>query len=174
LRREGKSVQAGFGSKPIEFEGFKIRIVKGFPDTQVFNGVAVSHPVGNDGSRVIAFKLGYIGQRDVIIPLARREYPISNAQYPISKCCACLASALTSGINEGNWPVRREEPSHCTYPRRSPHLDIGHWALDIGYSFLLLIKYFVFDTTLLDILVSDLQGFQKPYRSETKMSSSVI
>jgi hypothetical protein len=67
LRREGKSVQTGFGSKPLEFEGFKIRIVKGFPDAQVFNGVAVSHPVGNDGSRVIAFKLGYIGQRDVII-----------------------------------------------------------------------------------------------------------
>ena len=82
----------------------------------------------------------------------RGKYPISNAQYPISKWCACLASALTSGINEGNWPVRREEPSHCTHPRRPPHLDIGHWALDIGYSFLLLVKYFVFDTYFIGCL----------------------
>jgi hypothetical protein len=68
----------------------------------------------------------------------RGKYPISNAQYPISKWCACLASALTSGINEGNWPVRREEPSHCTHPRRAPlghcTLGVGYWILDILFS----------------------------------------
>jgi hypothetical protein len=33
-----------------------------------------------------------------------------------------------------------------------PHLDIGHWALDIGYSFLLLVTDFAFYTPFIGCL----------------------
>jgi hypothetical protein len=40
-----KTVQSGPISKPLEFEGFEIRVVQGLPYPQEFNRVAIAHPI---------------------------------------------------------------------------------------------------------------------------------
>lgn len=42
--RQGKSIQTGLSSKPLEFEGFKIWIMQWFPQTKKFEGIPISHP----------------------------------------------------------------------------------------------------------------------------------
>jgi hypothetical protein len=42
---EGKTVEPGKFSKPVEFHGFKIRIVGTLPDSQKFYGITVPYPV---------------------------------------------------------------------------------------------------------------------------------
>ena len=37
-----KAVKAGFGFKPLEFEGIKIRVIKLIPNTQKFNRICLS------------------------------------------------------------------------------------------------------------------------------------
>jgi hypothetical protein len=66
LRRHEKGIQSCLPPKPLEFEGFKIRIVKRFPQAQVFNGIAVAHPVSNDTSRVTCFVFRNVSERNVV------------------------------------------------------------------------------------------------------------
>lgn len=62
-----EGIKPRFLSKPLEFDGVKIRIVQFFPYTEKLNGVAVSHPVSYNAIRVFAiFLLGNIGYADVI------------------------------------------------------------------------------------------------------------
>ena len=44
-RRKCESIQTCLFSKPLEFEGFKIGVVKCLPYTKNFYGIAVTHPV---------------------------------------------------------------------------------------------------------------------------------
>jgi hypothetical protein len=38
---EGKAVQAGLNSNPVEFDGIKLRVVEPFPDLEELDGVAI-------------------------------------------------------------------------------------------------------------------------------------
>lgn len=59
-------IKAGLYSKPLEFGGFKIRVIQLFPNTEIFDCIAVSHPIRNHSIRFIAFMTSQIGQRDVV------------------------------------------------------------------------------------------------------------
>lgn len=67
LRRKRKSVQAGFSFKPLEFDGFELWVVQTFPNSEIFDGVPVTHPVANDRSRFVALVFRYIRQGNVIM-----------------------------------------------------------------------------------------------------------
>ena len=43
--RKRESIQTSLFSKPLEFEGVKIWVVKSLPYTKKFHGIAVTHPV---------------------------------------------------------------------------------------------------------------------------------
>ncbi len=69
-RSEDKTVEPRPISKPLEFEGFKIRVVKVFPDAEEFHRVAVSHPVLDHLIGPLRFLvLGNVRQRDIGISL---------------------------------------------------------------------------------------------------------
>lgn len=53
--------------KPLEFEGFKTRVVQTLPNTQIFYCIPVTQPVPDNRSRVIAFVSCYVCQADIII-----------------------------------------------------------------------------------------------------------
>lgn len=53
LRRQGKGIQACLLSKPLEFEGFEIRIVQTFPNSEILDCVSVSQPVTYHCIRII-------------------------------------------------------------------------------------------------------------------------
>ena len=60
LRRQGKGIQTGLLSKPLEFEGFEIRIVQTLPNFEMLDCVSVSQPVANHCIRIIAFMSHYV------------------------------------------------------------------------------------------------------------------
>jgi hypothetical protein len=61
-------------SKPLEFEGFEIRVVQVFPDAEKFHRVAVSHPVLDHLIGPIRFLvLCNVRQRDIVISLAGKD-----------------------------------------------------------------------------------------------------
>ena len=65
---------SGLSSKPVEFDGFKIRIVQAFPDPQELQGIAVSQPVSNQiigSGRILAS--GDIGQGNVVLVLSGHD-----------------------------------------------------------------------------------------------------
>src|SRR5664280_2803786 len=63
-----KAVESGFVFKPLEFEGFKISVIQPLPYTQIFNGIAVSHPVLDDMIRPIRlFVLRNVRQGNIVI-----------------------------------------------------------------------------------------------------------
>ena len=63
---KGKSVQPCFFSKPLEFEGFKIGVIQTLPNPKIFCGVAVSHPIADNGIRILRFETCNVGKRNVI------------------------------------------------------------------------------------------------------------
>ena len=65
-RRQRKCVQTSFFFKPLEFEGFKTRIVKRFPNAKIFYRVAVSEPVCNNGVRLFGLEPCNVSKRNKI------------------------------------------------------------------------------------------------------------
>ena len=47
LRGQGETVQARLNSKPVEFDGFKNRVIEPFPNAEKFDCIAVSEPITN-------------------------------------------------------------------------------------------------------------------------------
>ena len=52
-----QGVQTCLFSKPLEFEGVKIGVMKSLPQPKIFNGIAITHPVCNHAIRVYAILL---------------------------------------------------------------------------------------------------------------------
>lgn len=53
-------------SKPVEFDGFKIGIVKFFPQTKKLDSFAIAQPVSDHIVWCVTFIPGYIGEADII------------------------------------------------------------------------------------------------------------
>lgn len=67
LRSHCKSIVASLIFKPFEFDGFKIWIVKFFPESEKSDGFFWSHPVANGVIRVITSKFCDVCKRDKLI-----------------------------------------------------------------------------------------------------------
>jgi len=48
LRRERETVEAGLHFNPVEFDGIKTEVVDLLPETEEFEGVAVTQPVADE------------------------------------------------------------------------------------------------------------------------------
>jgi hypothetical protein len=63
-----ETVQPGLNSKPIEFDGIKIRIIKTLPNPQKFYSIPVPQPVlDNIIGPVRIFVPGNIRQADIVL-----------------------------------------------------------------------------------------------------------
>ena len=104
--RERERVESGLFSKPVEFHGFKIRVVELFPDTEKLNGVAIPDPVPDQIVRAVRVLVpGNIRDADIILIVLHEhsDFPVKDIDgchcfLPASHqifFCGCLLVALS-------------------------------------------------------------------------------
>ena len=76
-RREDETVESSPISKPLEFEGFKIRIEHGFPNAEKLDRVPVAEPIRDEKLSVLRFE--HVGERDEIAILVGENRDGSSA-----------------------------------------------------------------------------------------------
>ena len=85
-RSQHKAVETCPISKPLEFEGFKIRVIQALPNAKEFHGVPVSHPILDDVIRACRFfVLRNVRERDVVLipPPNHSDFRAANLDFGI-------------------------------------------------------------------------------------------
>jgi hypothetical protein len=89
-RGQHKAVETRTISKPLEFEGFEIRVIQALPHAKEFHGVAVPHPILDDVIRACGFfVLRNIRKRDVVLVL-----PPNHGDFRASDLDFCVGGFL--------------------------------------------------------------------------------
>ena len=73
LRRQGKGIQSGLLSKPLEFEGFEIRVIPAFPDSEIVDRIPIAQPVADHRIRVVALVSRDVRQTNIIVRINRYD-----------------------------------------------------------------------------------------------------
>ena len=66
-RRQGKGIQSGLLSKPLEFEGFEIRIIQAFPNSEIFDRIPIAQLIADHRIRVVALVSRDVRQTDIVV-----------------------------------------------------------------------------------------------------------
>ena len=95
LRRQGKGIQSGLPSKPLEFEGFEIRIIQAFPNSEIFDRIPIAQLIADHRIRVVALVSRDVRQTDIVVLIEQYN---CNICVPYRNLCHICIVFFTANI----------------------------------------------------------------------------
>lgn len=95
LRRQGKGIQSGLLSKPLEFEGFEIRIIQAFPNSEIFDRIPIAQLIADHRIRVVALVSRDVRQTDIVVLIEQYN---CNICVPYRNLCHICIVFFTANI----------------------------------------------------------------------------
>ena len=95
FRRKSKSIKTCLFFKPLEFEGFEIRIIQAFPNSEIFDRIPIAQLIADHRIRVVALVSRDVRQTDIVVLIEQYN---CNICVPYRNLCHICIVFFTANI----------------------------------------------------------------------------